>query len=64
MYPDDLDAPAENERTGRFALLIRNIKCYDGRKKLSIESIIVQSPLLKESLAPVLEDYPGVHGWP
>ena len=59
-YPDDLDVPAENEKTGRFALLIRNIKCYDGRKKLSIESIIVQSPLLKESLAPVLADYPGV----
>ena len=59
-YPDDLDAPAENAQTARFALLIRNLKCYDGRRKLQIESIIIQSPLLREALGPILCDYPGI----
>ena len=59
-YPDDLDAPAENAETARFALLIRNEKCYDGRRKLQIESIIIQSPLLRVALGSVLDDYPGI----
>ena len=59
-YPDDLDAPAENAETARFALLIRNEKCYDGRRKLQIESIIMQSPLLRDALGSVLDDYPGI----
>lgn len=59
-YPDDLEEAAENAETARYALLIRNIKCYDGRKKLQIESIIVQSPLLKGVLGKVLKDYPGI----
>ena len=59
-YPDDLDAPAENAETARYALLIRNEKCYDGRRKLKIESIIIQSPLLKVALGSVLDNYPGI----
>ncbi|MCJ1314381.1 hypothetical protein MMC25_008063 [Agyrium rufum] len=59
-YPTDLDAPAENAKTARFALLIRKVKCYDGRRKLEIESIIVQSPLIKEALEDVLAHYPGI----
>lgn len=59
-YPDDLEEAAENAETARYALLIRNRKCYDGRKKLQIDSIVVQSPLLKQALGSVLKDYPGI----
>ena len=56
--PEDLPEPEETEETGRYALLIRNNKCYDGRKSLSIASIVIQSPLLKKVLCWVLQDYP------
>ena len=59
-YPDDLTAAAENAESEKFALLIRNRKCYDGRKSLEIDSIVVQSPLLKRSLGQVLKGYPGI----
>ena len=59
-YPDDLEEAAENAESARYALLIRNSKCYDGRKKLQIDSIVVQSPLLKQVLGSVLKDYPGI----
>jgi hypothetical protein len=35
-------------------------KSYDSRKKLEIDSIVVQSPLLKDALHHVLRGYPGV----
>ena len=59
-YPDDLEEAAENAESARYALLIRNSKCYDGRKKLQIDSIVVQSPLLKHVLGSVFKDYPGI----
>lgn len=59
-YPDDLTDPAENAETAKYALLVRNKKSYEGRKLLEIDSIIVQSPLLKEVLGTVLKDYPGI----
>ena len=59
-YPDDLHEAAENAESLRYALLIRNKKCYDGRKKLEIDSIVVQSPLLKGALGSILIDYPGI----
>lgn len=59
-YPDDLEEAAENAQTARYALLVRFCKCYDGRKKLQINSIIVQSPLLKKALGKILKDYPGI----
>lgn len=58
-YPDNLDEAAENEITARYAILVRNKKSFDSRKKLEIDSIVVQSPLLKEVLSKVLKDYPG-----
>lgn len=49
------------------ALVIRNVqrsrqieKSDDSRKKLEIDSIVIQSPLLKNVLRDVLKDYPGV----
>lgn len=59
-YPNDLEEAAENRVTARYALVIRRKKCYDGRKKLQIESIIVQSPLLKKVLGSVLKCYHGI----
>lgn len=59
-YPDDLEEAAENDETARYALLVRNKKCYDGRKKLQMDSVIIQSPLLKKALGSILKDYPGV----
>lgn len=57
--PDDLDEAAENEITARYAILVRNKKSFDSRKTLEIDSIVVQSPLLKTVLSKVLKDYPG-----
>ena len=59
-YPEDLEEAAENEKTARFAILVRNKKSFDSRKKLEIDSIVIQSPLLKNVLAIVLKDYPGM----
>ena len=59
-YPDDAVEAAENAETARFAFLVRNKISYDSRKTLEIDSIIVQSPLLKEALGVVLKDYPGI----
>ena len=58
-YPDDLDEAAENEHTALYAILVRNKKSFDSRKKLQIHSIDVQSPLLRKFLSKVLGDYPG-----
>ena len=59
-FPDDIGEAAENSETAKFAFIVRNKKSYDSRKSLEIDSIIVQSPLLKDSLGIVLKDYPGI----
>lgn len=60
-YPVDAEEPAENDETETFAVLVRNRKSEDSRKKLEAESILIQSPLLKEALGEfVLKDYRGV----
>ncbi|KAJ8071199.1 hypothetical protein OCU04_001537 [Sclerotinia nivalis] len=59
-YPDDLEEAAENEMTARYAILVRNRKSFDSRKTLGMDSIIIQSPLLKQALNKVLKDYPDV----
>ena len=59
-YPDDLEKATENAESAHFALLVRNKKCYDGRRSLEIDSLIVQSPLLKVALGRVFCDYPGI----
>ncbi|KAF1954914.1 P-loop containing nucleoside triphosphate hydrolase protein [Byssothecium circinans] len=59
--PKDLGGPAENKKTAKWALLVRNVKVYnDPTKVLAIHSIVVQSPLLKKLLAGVLKNYPGI----
>ncbi|KAH8879789.1 ATPase [Thozetella sp. PMI_491] len=59
-YPEDAEEAAENEETAKFAVIVRNTKSQDSRKKLEADSIVVQSPWLKDALAEILEDYPGV----
>lgn len=59
-YPEDAEDAAENAETARYAVLVRNIKSADSRKKLEAHSIVVQSPWLKTALGKILEDYPGV----
>ncbi|KAK3366831.1 P-loop containing nucleoside triphosphate hydrolase protein [Lasiosphaeria ovina] len=59
-YPEDAEEAAENEETATYAVLVRNIKSNDSRKKLEAHSIIVQSPWLKTALGTILADYPGV----
>lgn len=59
-YPEDWEEAAENAETARYALLVRNKKSFDSRKKQEIDSIVVQSPLLKAVLETVLHGYPGI----
>ncbi|CAI7596692.1 unnamed protein product [Penicillium pancosmium] len=58
--PHDLVAPAETILSSKYALLVRKIKCYDGKRSLKIHSIVIQSESLKRFLASVMTDYPGI----
>lgn len=59
-YPEDLEEAAEDYNTIKHAILLRHKKCFnDSRKALEIDSIVIQSPLLKQILGGVLADYPG-----
>ncbi|ORY01802.1 P-loop containing nucleoside triphosphate hydrolase protein [Clohesyomyces aquaticus] len=57
--PDDTK-PAEGEETEGHAVLLRQKKSADSRKKYEIDSLIIQSPQLKTALGEILNDYPGV----
>lgn len=59
--PEDLGKPAEDAESEKWAIIVRNVKVYnDPKKVLSLHSIVVQSPLLKDLLHEVLAGYPGV----
>ncbi|KAJ2992830.1 hypothetical protein NUW58_g2038 [Xylaria curta] len=58
--PDDLGEAAEGEESEKYALLVRNKRSSDPRRTLEVDSIVIQSPLLKSVLHHVLKDYPGV----
>ncbi|CAO2656235.1 Nn.00g050380.m01.CDS01 [Neocucurbitaria sp. VM-36] len=59
--PKDVADAAENEETAQHALITRLQKANDSRKKFETHSIIIQSPWLKEALAEILKNYPGLH---
>ncbi|KAK3941972.1 ATPase [Diplogelasinospora grovesii] len=59
-YPQDVKEAAENEETETYAVVVRNVKSQDSRKKLEAASMVVQSPWLKKALAEILDEYPGV----
>ncbi|KAF2090153.1 P-loop containing nucleoside triphosphate hydrolase protein [Saccharata proteae CBS 121410] len=59
--PEDVGVAVENAETAKCAVLVRKVKNHgDARKVLSIHSLVIQSPLLKELLKVVLKDYPGL----
>ncbi|KAI3553712.1 ATPase [Colletotrichum abscissum] len=59
-YPEDVQEAAENEETEQYAVVVRNIKSNDSRKKLEADSIVIQSPWLKKALGVILDGYTGV----
>lgn len=59
-YPENAHEAAENDETAQYAVLVRNIKSKDSRKKLEAHSIVIQSPWLKTALAEILEGYTGI----
>ncbi|KAJ5730095.1 uncharacterized protein N7483_004603 [Penicillium malachiteum] len=59
-FPESLVEPAENEESAQYALLLRHSKCYNGRRNLSLHSIVIQSDPLKKFLGKVLENYPRI----
>ena len=58
-YPAFVNKPPENEQTSRVALIVRNKRSMDSRKRFDVDSIVVQSRLLKRSLASIFAGYPG-----
>lgn len=59
--PKDVGKPAEDAESEKWAIIVRHIRVYhDPKKVLSIHSIVIQSPLIKELLQDILNDYPGV----
>lgn len=60
QYPKRLDYPAEDAESAKHALVARYKLSTDPSKSLDLHSIVVQSPLLKHSLARVLDGYPGI----
>jgi hypothetical protein len=59
--PEDVDEAAETRETSKFAIIVRNVKSQDSRKKFEAHSIILQSPWLMKALGEqVLKGYPGV----
>ncbi|KAH8652698.1 ATPase [Tricladium varicosporioides] len=59
-YPEDAEEAAENEETAKFAFIARKRKCFSGRKKFDIDSIVVNSPAVKKVLERVFDKYPGI----
>ncbi|KAL3435023.1 hypothetical protein BDV09DRAFT_204344 [Aspergillus tetrazonus] len=58
--PEDIQGPVETAETMRYALLVKNKKSPDTRKKLDIVAITVQSPVLKRVLGRVFDGYPEI----
>lgn len=62
-YPDDLKSNIEvTKESQQHAVLVRYRKCHSNssKKSLEVDSIVIQSPLLKTVLGRVFNDYPGV----
>ncbi|KAF4633671.1 hypothetical protein G7Y89_g4442 [Cudoniella acicularis] len=59
-YPFFIQEAAEDDETAQYAILKRNEKSSDTRKKLSLHSVVVQSPLIKKVLGKVFKGYAGI----
>jgi len=60
QYPTRAGPPAEDAYSLQHALIARYKFSDDPSKTLDLHSFVVQSPLLKQSLARVLHEYPGI----
>jgi hypothetical protein len=58
--PEDATEPVEGRATAKYAFLVRLRKSSDTRKKYDMDSVVVQSQLLKTQLGMVLVGYPGI----
>lgn len=59
--PKNLGKPAEDAESEKWAIIVRRTRVYnDPKKVLSLHSIVVQSPLIRQILEKVLDGYPGV----
>ncbi|KAI1832610.1 hypothetical protein DTO006G1_1692 [Penicillium roqueforti] len=58
--PIDLPAPVLDAESAQYALLTKKVKCFDGRRSLSIHSVVVQSERLNEFLKEAMKGYPSV----
>ncbi|OAA57294.1 ATPase, AAA-type, core [Cordyceps fumosorosea ARSEF 2679] len=60
--PSDLEEAPENETTKKYAIIVRKKKPRraSSTKPLEIDSLIIQSPLLKRALGDIMQDYPGI----
>jgi hypothetical protein len=59
-YPHYIPEPTENDETAEYAFLKRNQRSSDSRKKLSLHSIVIQSPFIKKVLGKAFEGYEGI----
>lgn len=62
-YPDDLKSNIEvTKESQQHAVLVRYRKCHSNssKKPLEVDSVVIQSPLLKTVLGRVFNDYPGI----
>lgn len=60
QFPTRAGPPAEDARSAQHALVARFKLSDDPSKSLDLHSLVVQSALLKSSLARVLQGYPGI----
>lgn len=59
--PKDLGKPAEDAESEKWAIIVRRVRVYnDPKKVLTLHSIAIQSPHIKDILKDVLSGYPGV----
>jgi hypothetical protein len=60
-FPDDAkESVEETEDSQRHALVVRNRKSHGSKRSMEIDSIVIQSPVLKSILENVFSGYPGV----
>ncbi|KAJ5691559.1 P-loop containing nucleoside triphosphate hydrolase protein, partial [Penicillium malachiteum] len=58
--PKDVYKAGETTISGQKALIVRKVKCYDGRRSFQMDSLLIQSQFLKDFLAKVMKGYPGL----
>lgn len=59
--PDNDELDAERSRNAKFALIVRREQDNDSESGLGLQSFTIQSPLLRELMQEVFDDYPSVN---